>query len=74
MYGWFGFYNDNFCFMNDVKIYLNIINFILKKKLENKFIIGLRFDFYRRYGFDLEDFEDLFYKLMLLDFVNKMRD
>lgn len=74
MYGWFGFYKDNFCFMNDVKIYLNIINFILKKKLLNKFIIGLRFDFYRRYGFDLEDFEDLFYKLMLLDFVNKMRD
>ncbi|XP_065934343.1 uncharacterized protein [Magallana gigas] len=74
VYGWFGLYNDNPCSMNDVKIYLNTINSTLKKKPLNKFIIGLRSDFYRRYGSDLEDFEDLFHKSMSLDSVNKMRD
>lgn len=74
MYGWFGFYNDNLCFVMDVKFVLNYIVFIIRIKVENKFIIGLRFDFYRRYGFDMEYFEDLFYKLMLLDTVDKMRD
>lgn len=74
VYGWFGLYNDNPCSMLDVKINLNSIDSTLRKKTENKFIIGLRSDFYRRYGSDLEAYEELFHKSMSLDSVDKMRD
>lgn len=74
VYGWFGLYNDNPCSVTDVKSALNHIASTTKTKAENKFIIGLRSDFYRRYGSDLETFEDLFHKSMSLDTVDKMRD
>lgn len=74
MYGWFGLYNDNPCSVMDVKSALNHIASTTRTKAENKFIIGLRSDFYRRYGSDLEHFEDLFHKSMSLDTVDKMRD
>lgn len=74
VYGWFGLYNDNPCSVMDVKSALNHIASTTRTKAENKFIIGLRSDFYRRYGSDLEHFEDLFHKSMSLDTVDKMRD
>lgn len=74
VYGWFGLYNDNPCSVEYVKSALNHIASTTKTKAENKFIIGLRSDFYRRYGSDLETFEDLFHKSMSLDTVDKMRD
>lgn len=74
VYGWFGLFNDDPCSVMDVKSAFNHIVSTTKTKAENKFIIGLRSDFYRRYGSDLETFEDLFHKSMSLDTVDKMRD
>lgn len=49
VYGWFGMWNDDFCFVEKVKIVCRFLIWILNEINNVKFIIGMRFDFYKKY-------------------------
>lgn len=60
VYGWFGLWNDNFCFRNDAKEVYEKLTQVLKDKSEVKLIIVVRSDVQSNHKVDLEKYHNLF--------------
>ena len=74
IYGWFGFWNDDLCSLDRVKIAFQNLKDIMKRTKNMKTIIGMRSDLYKKYHQELGKYSDLFQKELFLDSVNIHKD
>lgn len=49
VYGWFGMWNDDLCLVGRVEMVCKFLKWILEKINNVKVIVGIRFDFYKKY-------------------------
>lgn len=49
VYGWFGMWNDDLCLVGRVEMVCKFLKWILDEINNVKVIVGIRFDFYKKY-------------------------